>query len=248
VIRGIAAEQYNVADTLKKKLLGWLPYALGVLLVVQFAGLGVWQIERGLGKLAQRREFAGEVGFAAWSDGMPVRSFQKLEVTGRLDTEHQILLENIIIEDRLGYYVLTPLVVSDGAPVLIVNRGWIERTAGGFDPASIAAEPGRVTLHGRAGSLPKAGYRMGDAFKPGEAWPQTAVYPTLDEVSAALGRDVQPFVLLLDPDDPHGFFRYWEPAEMGPGRHFAYALQWFAMGAVLAFLLVRNFRKRGLES
>ena len=64
MIRGIAAEQYNVADTLKKKLLGWLPYALGVLLVVQFAGLGVWQIERGLGKLAQRREFAASNLFA----------------------------------------------------------------------------------------------------------------------------------------------------------------------------------------
>jgi surfeit locus 1 family protein len=237
-----------VGDSIKRKVLGWLPYALGVLLVIQFGGLGVWQIERGLGKLAQRREFAEEKGFAAWSDGMPVRSFQKLEVTGRLDAGHQILLENIIIEDRIGYYVLTPLVLADDAPVLIVNRGWIERTEGGFDPASIAAQSSRVTLHGRAGSLPRAGYRMGEAFKPGSPWPQTAVYPNLEEVSKALGRDVQPFVLLLDPEDPHGFFRYWAPAEMGPGRHFAYALQWFAMGVVLAFLLVRNFRKRGLES
>ena len=130
-----------MADTIKKKLLGWLPYALGVLLVVQFAGLGVLQIERGLGKLAQRREFAGEKGFAAWSDGMPVRSFQKLEVTGRLDTAHQILLENIIIEDRLGYYVLTPLVVSDGAPVLLVNRGWIERTRAASTPRASPRSP-----------------------------------------------------------------------------------------------------------
>jgi cytochrome oxidase assembly protein ShyY1 len=35
---------------------------------------------------------------------------------------------------------------------------------------------------------------------------------------------------------------------MGPGRHFAYALQWFAMGIVLAGLLAWNYRKRGLES
>ena len=235
-------------DNVKKRLLGWLPYALGALLVIQFAGLGVWQIERGLGKLAQRREFAEEQGFASWSDGMPVRSFQKLEVSGRLDTRHQILLENIIIEDRIGYYVLTPLVLADDEPVLIVNRGWVERTATDFDPASIATQTSRLTLHGRAGSLPRAGYRMGEAFRANSSWPEMAVYPTLDEVSRALGRDVQPFVLLLDPEDPHGYFRYWTPAEMGPGRHFAYALQWFAMGAVLAFLLVRNFRKRGLES
>ncbi len=35
---------------------------------------------------------------------------------------------------------------------------------------------------------------------------------------------------------------------MGPGRHFAYALQWFAMGAVLAGLLVWNFRNEDRNS
>jgi cytochrome oxidase assembly protein ShyY1 len=54
--------------------------------------------------------------------------------------------------------------------------------------------------------------------------------------------------LLLDPEDNYGFFRHWVPEEMGPGRHYAYALQWFAMGIVLAGLLIWNFRKRGLES
>ena len=74
------------------------------------------------------------------------------------------------------------------------------------------------------------------------------VCPLLDELAAALGRDVQPFVLLMDPGDAHGFYRHWVPEEMGPGRHYAYALQWFAMGIVLAGLLAWNYRKRGLES
>ena len=89
---------------------------------------------------------------------------------------------------------------------------------------------------------------MGEAITPGTGWPKRAVYPILDEVAQALGRDVQPFVLLLDPEDEYGFFRHWVPEEMGPGRHYAYALQWFAMGIVLAGLLVWNFRKRGFES
>jgi cytochrome oxidase assembly protein ShyY1 len=52
----------------------------------------------------------------------------------------------------------------------------------------------------------------------------------------------------MDPEDELGFFRHWVPEEMGPGRHYAYALQWFAMGLVLAGLLIWNYRKRGLES
>ena len=31
---------------------------------------------------------------------------------------------------------------------------------------------------------------------------------------------------------------------MGPGKHFGYALQWFAMGVVLAGLLIFNYRKK----
>jgi len=237
-----------VNANLKKKLLGYLPYAIGAILVVQFAALGVWQIGRGLDKRAERAAFSGRSGFSAWAPGNEVRPFRKISVDGEYDTTHQFLLENIIVESRYGFYVLTPLVIDDDEPVLIVNRGWLERESRDFDASVIAFDAPRTTVRGRVGSLPRAGYRMGEAITPGSAWPRTAVYPTLDEVAAALGRDVQPFVLLLDTDDRFGYFRNWVPTEMGPARHFAYALQWFAMGIVLAGLLVWNYRKRGLES
>lgn len=237
-----------MSDALKKKLLGYLPYAVGAILVVQFAALGVWQIDRGMQKRAARAAFDSQAGFASWSDGVDVRSFQKLKATGRFDTEHQFILENIIINGHYGYYVITPLLVADDEPLLLVNRGWIERTGQEFDASTIAVAPKRIMVRGRAGSLPRAGYRMGEAILPGSSWPMPAVYPTLDELTNALGRPVQPFVLLMDPQDDYGYYRLWAPAEMGPGRHFAYSVQWFVMGIVLAVLLVRNYRKRGLES
>jgi surfeit locus 1 family protein len=237
-----------VNESLKKNLLGYLPYVIGAILVVQFAGLGVWQIDRGLDKRAEKAAFDSQAGFAQWSDGMDVRSFQKLKASGYFDADHQVLLENIIINSRYGYYVITPLIVGEDEPLLLINRGWVERKGNEFDASTIAVPSTRVTVAGRAGSLPRAGYKMGDAFRPGTDWPRPAVYPTLDDVALALERDVQPFVLLMDPETEHGFYRHWVPEEMGPGRHFAYALQWFAMGIVLAGLLVWNYRKRGLET
>jgi surfeit locus 1 family protein len=225
-----------------------LPYVIGAILVVQFLALGVWQIDRGLDKRARKQAFASQASFAAWSHGMDIRSFQKLTVTGHFDADHQFLLENIIINSHYGYYVLTPLIVAEDAPLLMINRGWFERTAAEVDVAGLGLPGTTVTVRGRAGSLPRAGYRMGDAITPSSDWPKRAVYPTLEEVANTLGREVQPFVLLLDPEDDYGFFRHWVPEEMGPGRHFAYALQWFAMGIVLAGLLLWNYRKRGLES
>ena len=237
-----------MSTTLKDSLKGWLPYALGALLVVQFLALGVWQVSRALEKKADQDAFESQSGFTRYVDGMQVRPYQRLEAEGAYDAEHQFLLDNIILNSRYGHYVLTPLVYSDDEPVLIVNRGWVERTGTELDPAVIDVSSSRRTVRGRVGSLPRAGYRLGEPILSPGTWPQHAVYPTLEELALSLGREVQPFVLLMDPEEEHGLLRHWVPEEMGPGRHYAYAFQWFAMGTVLAGLLVWNFRKRGFET
>lgn len=232
----------------KKALPGWLPLLVGALLVAQFAGLGAWQISRGLEKRAERTAFNSDTGFSAWRHGMEIRPFQRLRATGRYDTDHQILLENIIVNGRYGYYVLTPLIGEEEEPVLLVNRGWIEKRGDLFDGASLDVATGRTTVRGRAGSLPRAGYKMGAAIDPASKWPKRAVYPDSGEVAAALGRAVQPFVLLMDHEEPDGFLRQWVPTEFGPGKHFAYAFQWFAMAVVLAALLTWNYRKKRFQT
>ena len=232
----------------KKPLPAWLPLIVGAVLVVQFAGLSVWQISRGLEKRASQQAFSRETGFVAWQDGMEVRPYQRLKATGIYDGAHQLLLENIIINSRYGYYVVTPLLSQVDAPALLVNRGWIEKTGGDLDIDLLATPEGRITVRGRAGSLPRAGYKMGDAIDPASDWPRMAVYPALDEVATALGREVQPFVLLMDHEEVGGFYRHWVPTEFGPGKHFGYAFQWFAMGAVLAGLLMWNYRKKSFAS
>ena len=237
-----------MSATLQNSIKGWLPYAIGALLVVQFAALGVWQVGRAFEKRADQQAYESQSGFTPFVDGMDVRPSQRLEAEGAFDVEHQFLLDNIILNSRYGHYVLTPLVYSDDEPTLIVNRGWVERSGDSVDPDVLALPDSRIRVRGRVGSVPRAGYRMGDAILEPDTWPQHAVYPTLDELAAALGRDVQPFVLLMDPDDEFGLVRHWVPEEMGPGRHYAYAFQWFAMSVVLAALLVWNFRKRGLET
>jgi surfeit locus 1 family protein len=236
--------QYSVNSTTKKPLPSWLPLVVGTILVVQFAGLGAWQISRGLEKRVDQQLFKDETGFASWQHGMEVRPYQRLQATGNYDREHQFLLENIIVNSRYGYYVITPLIGLSGEPVLLVNRGWIEKTAEPLDTSRLDLPADRLTVRGRAGSLPRAGMKMGDAVNAEDAWPKGAVYPSTEEVAAALGREVQPFVLLMDHEEEHGFFRHWVPTEFGPGKHFGYALQWFAMGAVLSGLLIWNYRKK----
>ncbi len=229
----------------QSKLPSWLPLVVGTLFVALFTALGAWQISRGLEKRADENLFRGETSYASWKSGMAVRPHQRLKATGRFDTDHQILLDNITNNSRYGAFVITPLIGLDGEPVLLVNRGWIEKGPNRPVDASqleVPTEP--VTVRGRAGRLPRAGMKMGEGFAPGQGWPKIAVYPSSEEVEAVLGREVQPFVLLLDEGEALGFDRKWEPSGFGPDKHFGYALQWFAMGMVLSVLLIWNHRRK----
>jgi surfeit locus 1 family protein len=232
----------------KQSLPSWLPLVVGAALVLQFAGLGAWQVSRGLEKRATQQAYKAESDFRSWQHGDTIRPFQRLRADGRYDTERQIVLDNIIINSRYGHYVLTPLDIGDDMPVLLVNRGWLEKGDNGIDTTELELPASAVTVRGRAGSLPKAGYKMGEAFTVTDTWPKHAVYPAQAEVEAVLGRPVQDFVLLMDHDEQHGFLRHWVPAEFGPGKHFGYALQWFAMGAVLMGLLIWNFKKKRFDT
>ena len=92
-----------------------------------------------------------------------------------------------------------------------------------------------LTARGHVGSLPRPGFDKG---RP--------IHPTLKEMAATLGHDLQPFVLLLDKEDQNGFLRHWVSNDFGPGKHFGYALQWFAMAAALSAILIWNYRKKRL--
>lgn len=235
-------------DESKKQLPTWLPLVVGVFLVVQFLGLSTWQISRGLEKRSTQDAYHNETTFRDWQHGSAVRSFEQLKTTGHYIADQQIVLDNIIINSRYGHYVLTPIETAVDEPLLLINRGWIERTDGTVSDATLALPQGELSVSGRAGSLPKAAYKMGAAVETTPNWPKHAVYPSTEELEAALGRDIQDFVLLMDHQEKNGLLRHWVPSEFGPGKHFGYALQWFAMAATLLGLLIWNYRKKRFDS
>src|SRR5262245_14469970 len=76
--------------------------------------------------------------------------WQRVEVTGRYDTVHEILVRARTVHSQVGFEVLTPLVLADGTAVLI-DRGWIAPAPAGAAavPSVPAAPAGPVTVVGR---------------------------------------------------------------------------------------------------
>jgi len=166
-----------------------------------------------------------------------VPRFTRLSVIGELDTHHQLLLDNRVQDEVAGYDVLTPLVLQDGR-LLLIDRGWVPAGPSRAQLPSIALEDtGSATLTGRIDHLPAAGLALGRAApQPGRAWPKVTSFPDGAELDAVYGRHVEPYLLLLDPGQPHGFVRHWTPPGLPPERHWSYAFQWWSF-AVLAVIL-----------
>ena len=220
----------------------WFFTVLTVALCVAFFILGRWQWHRGELRQAEWDRFAAGAGqvIALGSRGVDqMPRFQRISLVGRLDPDHQFLLDNRSYQGHAGFEVLTPLQRPNGRVVLI-DRGWVP-FSGLRDrlPGVALKQRDVVTVVGRVDSLPSAGLASGRAA-PGsqDAWPKVTAFPTMDQLSRALGVPLEAKIVLLDPKEEDGYVRDWHPPGMEPIRHWSYAVQWWSFGVVLLVLWV----------
>jgi surfeit locus 1 family protein len=222
-----------------------VPLLAAAVLAVLFSSLGLWQLDRAEQKRAVEAAFADTSERLAVTGDARYSLYQPLSASGRYLYERQFLIDNVIKDGRLGYFVVTPLEYASDQPLLLVNRGWAAKTP----ETEVVLSPeatggaGESTVTGRVGQLPRVGIRAGDVFTD-SGWPRTTNWPTLDDLAAALERDVLPYVLLADPQPQSPFLRRWEPQQAGPMRHIAYAFQWFALAAAVIVTAVVLYRKK----
>jgi cytochrome oxidase assembly protein ShyY1 len=98
----------------------------------------------------------------------------------------------------------------------------------------VAVDNAQRNIAGRVDRLPSPGLRLGDERTPelADKAVQLSSYPTMTELEYRLGRPLQGYQLLLDPEAPHGFDRNWAAPALQPSRHIAYAGQWWLFAAV----------------
>ena len=214
----------------------WTLTVGALLLCALFIRLGFWQFDRGNARQAQWDAFSrgADSAMALGSRGLEtVPRFQRVTVAGKMDVEHQFLLDNRTHDGRAGYEVLTPFVRTDGR-IALVDRGWVPFTGSRKNlPDVTLPSRGAVTVTGRADDLPSGGLEVGKAPPPVEGtWPKVTSYPTMSELSAALARPLEPRIVLLNPREPDGYVRDWHPPGMQPIRHWSYAIQWWAFAVV----------------
>lgn len=214
--------------------------AAGMLAVL--VSLGRWQLHRAAEKQVLFDEFAAGAGsnVELGSSTGPLQRYQHVSARGRYDPSAQLLIDNMVSNERAGYYVITPFELDSGEWFL-VNRGWVPMGESRAVLPSIPSPEGEIGIRGRADLLPRPGIRMGTPAPLAPPFPVRANYPSLEAAHAVIGPrrwSTRTEVILLDAREPGGFVRDWAAPGFPPARHIAYAVQWFGLAAAMLVLYI----------
>lgn len=214
--------------------------------IALFLALGSWQVRRAHEKEALFAAFDAVAGQTPITldrarEQASATTYPLVEIAGSYDADHAYVLDDQVRDGKAGVMLFDVFSPSAGGVSLLVNRGFLARDARGALPSIPAPPTGVRTLRALYAPPPGSGVRLGGNALPRQArWPKTTIYLDVAEVSADLGRALDPRVLLeTDSDDAAaGFVREWRPEVFPPARHYAYAFTWFAFCAVVAVTFV----------
>lgn len=229
------------------------------------ARLGWWQLDRAHQKLALQARMLSRAelpplplqelvrGADVASAGATEQHYRLIALRGRWMPEHTVYLDNRQMNARQGFFVITPLLMADGGAVL-VQRGWSPRSfTDRTQLAPLATPVGEVVLLGRIApppaklfefkgadngrirqnlDLPAYAHEIGVALRPVSVQQTLAALPADPTASAPFLRD--------------DLLRQWAAPTVDVSKHRGYALQWFALCALIAgltlwFQLARPF-------
>jgi surfeit locus 1 family protein len=198
--------------------------------------LGNWQLDRAQEKRERQALLEARMNdnpltlTAAGSDAQPLL-YRRVRAAGRWMAERQFFVDNQVHDGRAGFNVITPLALEPGPGVLLVNRGWIARTADYPRAPNVAVPAGHVEISGLATRPPARFLELSPQTVSGDVWQNLSIERFAKETSLK----ALPVVALLDAP-PEGLAAVHEKPDAGIAKHVEYAFTWFALAAT-AFAL-----------
>lgn len=220
------------------------------------ARLGWWQLDRAAQKAALHSAVLARAQqpplstqeLAAAPALAEAQLHRQVRLRGRWLPEQTVYLDNRPMNGRVGFFVVTPLQLSNRPELILVQRGWGPRDASDRQRLPPLQTPaGEVELLGRLTAAPSRAYEF-------SADGEGAIRQNLDpaRLSASLPGPLLPLTVLQLPDLPSsaasapaasapgadGLWRDWPAQDAGLQKHYGYAFQWFALCALLLGLYV----------
>lgn len=226
-----------------------VPALVVLLLIGLLLSLGAWQLERADEKRAISREMHDRQESSPSRLPLEVTDpeslrYRRVKLAGRFEESRQFLLDNQMNRGTVGVNVLTPFKLAGRDEVVLVDRGWLPWGAyrNRLPDVAVSREP--VSLIGAVYVPYGEGFRIGGMDSGGGDWPTLIQYLDFDRISALLGYPVLPMTVRLESPAEVGYERNWVDPPANPQRHISYAIQWFALAAVLLVIYLALHLKR----
>ncbi|MEZ8243414.1 SURF1 family protein [Vibrio splendidus] len=240
----------------------WIAVVLTVVSVGILIKLGLWQLERGNGKLryeqqlserAQQSPRSLDSVISEWKDSriQAQGASEQLSLNGlKVDVELEtpsglvVLLDNQVNQGAVGYviYMLGEVRFKDENESLVAEKQLL------IDLGFVAAsndrrelpQLGNITLptnmSGRlyTRSVNPLSHELGLE----NTTPKRIQNINITALSEYTGQAVLPFVFQPQSLESWPYELLWRPTAMKSEKHFGYSFQWFVMAAVLLFLML----------
>ncbi|MAZ88843.1 MAG: hypothetical protein CL693_14495 [Cellvibrionaceae bacterium] len=236
--------------------INWKLLLLGLCFLPLLLRLGFWQLERAEEKRQlielQRSQaqlsplllnpfdqtFSEDIGDHASSLEKQL-AHRSVQVSGRFLNNHYWLLDNRIVQGKVGYEVIAPLTLDTGRSYLI-NRGWVAAPLSRGVLPQVDFPKGLVQVQGHWKLLEKNAL-IADVETTGKfdsVWPKRIQQVNHSAMAEMVGQFLHQGIVQIDPADKLALTTLWRDVNVQPQKHTGYAVQWFAMAFALLVLLV----------
>ena len=215
---------------------GIAPTLMVLALLPLLVFLGFWQLARGEQKRVLLASYAERQSAVPLTVGqlalVSEPAFRRVQLRGQFDAHHSLLLDNRMRDGKVGVELLQPFQDQTSGAWLLLNRGWLPWPDRRIPPTFSTPEQ-VLDLQAWVYESPGAAFQL-QADPSAARWPRliTAVEPA--RLWAELGREGFADEVRL-ASGPAAYQADWPviATGMGPEKHTAYAVQWFAMALAL---------------
>lgn len=225
-----------------------LPTVAALLVMAVTFSLGQWQTQRARYKENLHAAALSANAQSPWVLGTRLLTpdeiaHRRVVLQGEFLPRTTVYLDNRLYQQQPGVHVLTAFRPSaPGAPIVVVNRGWMPLPPEQRQQVVAPAMPsGVVTLEGFAQTQVPSYWNLGAPANGqlGKLWPNFGfdAYAQLTRLS------LQPFIVLQTNPHTDSLIRDWPVAGSGSDKHRGYAFQWYSLSLLtLGWWLWFTFR------
>jgi len=222
---------------------GWFLTAFTLFMVPLMVVLGFWQLSRAEEKSQLVADFARKKMRAPVQlDSVEITAITELSnlpvsLEGEFLPEKYFLLDNRMRQGKYGNEVLALFRLESGQ-LALVNRGWVAADASRQTLPQVEQWPGAVSLEGHIYVAPGKPYLLAEQ-RLNSVWPKviqavemTVIKSSIDEAD----EHIFPYPIRLAASSSAALAVEWKQINVRAEKPQGYAVHWFKMAAVLAWV------------